>query len=395
MPKTYDVAIIGGGPAGSHAGALLARQGYRVAIVEKETFPRFQIGESLLPASMPLLKESGFLEKLSSGRYLEKYGARFIDYGSDEEVYFGFANGINDEINMAYEVPRADFDLDLLRHAETSGAELFLNWNFSGFQESEEGVEITCNEGQLHSRFLIDASGRQAVVAKQLGLKKIGGDFNNLGVFAHFEGVSRAPGKSEGDIRIGLLRDQSWSWQIPFRGSVTSVGIVSRHNEIPKDADLGAYIIEKVGGTPKMRAYMEGAKQISEARFISNYGQESQKFWGRRWLSIGDAAKFLDPCFSSGVHNGFKSAKLATSAIDDALKNASDLESEARGARYEAEFRKGVNRFHRLIGIFYGGNFVHQMKRTLQMRELDRAFISAVSGDMWNDDNVLFQKGVL
>ncbi|MEZ4814353.1 MAG: NAD(P)/FAD-dependent oxidoreductase [Bdellovibrionota bacterium] len=393
--KNYDVAVLGAGPGGSQAATLLARAGFKTIQIERLEFPRFRIGESLLPASMPLLKESGFYPKLASGKYIEKFGARFIDYKTDEEVYFGFSGGLNSEIPSAFEVPRAEFDADMLGHAVSVGVELWQPCTVDDVTIESDAIVLQTANGAIRAKFLIDASGRQSVVGKKLNYKKLGGDFNNLGVFAHFKGVERAPDKNEGDIRIGILRDKSWSWQIPFKGNVTSVGVVSRSKEIPKDDNLEQYLLDAVSGTPKMKDYMKSAERISDIQYVSNYAQECEKFWGARWLLVGDAAKFLDPCFSSGVHNSIQSATFAAKTIINALNTSQDLEVSKLGENYEKDFRKGIDRFHSLIELFYSDDFVPQMKKTLQRKELEKAFTSAVAGDMWDDNNVLFQRSIL
>jgi flavin-dependent dehydrogenase len=393
--KQFDVAVLGAGPGGSHAATLLALAGLKVIQLERLEFPRFRIGESLLPASMPLLKESKFYPKLASGKYIEKYGARFIDYETDEEIYFGFDGGVNADIPMAFEVPRALFDADLLGHAVSCGVELWQPCTVDDLTVDENGITLQTSTESIRVKFVVDASGRQAVVGKKFSYKKLGGDFNNLGIFAHFKGCGRVKGKNEGDIRIGILRDKSWSWQIPFKGDITSVGVVSRSGDIPKDETMADYLVNTVAGTPKMTTYMQGAERVGDVQFVSNYGQECEKFWGDRWLLVGDAAKFLDPCFSSGVHNSLQSATLAAKAIVQALADGKTLSENGRGEAYEREFRKGLDRFHSLITLFYKGNFVQLMKKTLERKELERAFTSAVAGDMWNDDNFLFQRNVL
>lgn len=393
--KNYDVAVLGAGPGGSQTATLLAQAGLKTVIIERLEFPRFRIGESLLPASMPLLKQTGFHAKLASGKYIEKYGARFIDYKTDEEVYFGFSGGLNENIPSAFEVPRAQFDADMLDHAKCSGVDVLQPCLVDDVTLNSDSIVLHTAEGDIKAKFLVDASGRQSVVGKKLNYKKIGGDFNNLGVFAHFKGVKRAEGRNEGDIRIGILPNKSWSWQIPFKGEITSVGVVSRATEIPKDDRLESYLWDSVCGTPKMVSYMEGAERVSDIQYVSNYGQECEKFWGPRWLLVGDAAKFLDPCFSSGVHNSIQSGTMAAKEVIKALNDGVDFSDSNRGELYEMDFRTGLKRFHSLITLFYKDDFVAKMKKTMQRKELERAFTSAVAGDMWTDANILFEQNVL
>lgn len=394
--NNYDVAVLGAGPGGSQTATLLAQAGLKTVIIERLEFPRFRIGESLLPASMPLLKKTGFHAKLkASDKYIEKFGARFIDYKTDEEVYFGFSGGLNADIPSAFEVPRAMFDADMLDHARSCGVEVLQPCLVDDVTLNSDSIVLHTAQGNIKAKFLVDASGRQSVVGKKLSYKKIGGDFNNLGVFAHYKGVKRAEGRNEGDIRIGILPNKAWSWQIPFKGELTSVGIVSRSTEIPKDDKLESYLWDSVCGTPKMLSYMEGAERVSEIQYVSNYGQECEKFWGPRWLLVGDAAKFLDPCFSSGVHNSIQSGTEAAATIIKALHDGVDFTDSNRGEYYEMDFRRGLDRFHSLISLFYGDNFVRDMKKTMQRKELEKAFTSAVAGDMWTDANILFEQDVL
>ncbi|RYZ63410.1 MAG: FAD-binding protein, partial [Proteobacteria bacterium] len=215
--KHYDVIIIGGGPGGSQAGIVLAQAGKKVLILEREEYPRFHIGESLLPATMPLFKETGFYDVLDSGNYIRKYGARFIDYNNDDEVYFGFENGLNAEIPMAFEVERALFDKDILAFAVKHGAELHqpetvlsvevvpagaMQDNASG---NDIGAFVKTNVAEYTCSYVMDVTGRDALLGKRLTSRETNKGLNNVAVFAHFEGVERYEGKAEGDITIGLL----------------------------------------------------------------------------------------------------------------------------------------------------------------------------------------------
>jgi flavin-dependent dehydrogenase len=390
-----DVIIIGGGPGGSTAAAFLRQAGLEVVIFEREEYPRFHIGESLLPASMPIFKETGFYETLAAGEYIEKYGARFIDYRNDDEVYFGFDNGLNREIPMAFEVERAKFDRDILNHARKLGCEVRQPERVREVEFLDDRVRVHATGGVLEARFVMDCSGRDSFFGKRMKMRHAHKDLNNFAVFAHYDGVERYAGRDEGDITIGLLADRAWTWIIPFKGGKTSVGVVASSSLTPMGGDPAAYLEERLLGSPRMREMMKNAERESEVITIANYSHGNESFVGDRWICSGDAAAFLDPIFSSGVHVSVQSSKLAALTVIEALKTGVTLRQNDLHTRYEQTVRKGVERFRNLIQLFYQGHFVEQMKKTLQRDNMRAVFTSAVSGDMWNDANFLFDKGVL
>jgi flavin-dependent dehydrogenase len=262
--KNYDVIIIGGGPGGSVLGALLANQGKKVAIVERERFPRFHIGESLLPASMPLYKETGFYDTLASGKYIRKNGARFVDYRSDDEIYFGFAEGLNRDIPMAFEVERSEFDKDILEHAVKCGVDLYQPERVKTVEFFPDHVKVITNNQELTAKFIADCTGRESLLGKQFAVRSRHEDLNNVAVFAHFTGVKRNPGNHEGDIVIALLPQAAWGWIIPFKGDRTSVGIVCNAKAYKGGVDLSEYMQENFASSSRLSDYMKDSERVSE-----------------------------------------------------------------------------------------------------------------------------------
>ncbi len=394
MVQKYDVVIVGGGPGGSMAATVLAQAGRKVAIIERETYPRFHIGESLLPASMPLLKETGFYKVLDSGKYIRKYGARFVDYRNDDEVYFGFADGLNAEIPMAFEVERSEFDKDILDYAVKCGADLYQPETVVEFDVSPTGVRLQTDKHRFEAEYMMDVTGRDSLIGKRMKMRQVNADLNNVAVFAHYKGVKRAEGLREGDITIGLLPNRAWTWIIPFKGEVTSVGVVASAKFVGTP-DLQAYLKENLMKSAKVADDMKNAVQVGNFHSIGNYSHTCEKFFGERWICSGDAAVFLDPIFSSGVHMSMSSSKFAAQTLLRAWDGKRPLTDADLGAPYEAKVRLGAGRFKNLILMFYEGHFVERMKKTLVRENMRKGFTSAVAGDVWNEDNFLFQKNVL
>ena len=399
----HDVIIIGGGPGGSTAASILARAGLDVLIIERELYPRFHIGESLLPASMPVFKKIGFYAALDSGKYIRKYGARFIDYSNDDEVYFGFQEGLNPEIPMAFEVERSLFDKDILAHAVSCGAKLHQPETVTVVDVCASGVVVTTNLGEYACDYVMDVTGRDSFLGKKLSTRQANKGLNNVAVFAHYKGVHRYEGLAEGDITIGLLPEGAWTWIIPFKNGITSVGVVSSSSsssssssQLAGENDMEAYLNRRLRGSDRVRGYMENSERVGDVRSIGNYSHTSDKFFGDRWILSGDAALFLDPIFSSGVHMSISSSSFAAETILSAFNAGhASLTEAGRGDAYESKVRLGAKRFRNLIMMFYEGSFVGQMKKVLHREHVRRGFTSAVAGDVWNEDNYLFEKNVL
>ncbi len=392
----HDVIIIGGGPGGSVAASTLAKAGLDVLIIEREEFPRFHIGESLLPASMPIFKKIGFYSDLDNGKYIRKYGARFIDYSNDDEVYFGFQEGLNPDIPLAFEVERSHFDKDILAHAVVCGAKIHQPETVVAVDVTATGARVKTNLSEYACDYVMDVTGRDSFLGKKLSSREANKGLNNVAVFAHYKGVHRYAGLAEGDITIGLLPEGAWTWIIPFKNGVTSVGVVSSSSNFAGEIDMEAYLNRCLCGSDRVRGYMEKSERISDVRSVGNYSHTSDKFFGERWILAGDAALFLDPIFSSGVHMSISSSSFAAETILRAInENHASLTEPGRGDAYESKVRLGAKRFRNLIMMFYEGRFVGQMKKVLHREHVRRGFTSAIAGDVWNEDNYLFEKNVL
>lgn len=397
MSQYYDVIVIGAGPGGSTLATLLARKNYKVAIFEREEFPRFKIGESLLPHSMDILKESGVFDTINSGKYIKKYGASFLDYREEEPICFDFAKGLDSDHEYAFEVPREEFDKDLLDHARSCGVAVFQPCGVQSVDLAQNPVEIRTKDGSAFScRYMVDASGRSAFLGSCFQSRNKNDHFiNNVAIFNHYKGVKRDLQKREGDIIIGILPEQSWSWHIPFKGEVTSVGVVCSPQNFKNQKESDDLIKDLLQCHPRFVDLMESAEPLREQSIVSNYSYSSSQKIGDNWLMLGDAATFLDPVFSSGVHISLRSASMAAKVLDQALSNKLSLLSTEKGSTYSQDLQKGVDRFQSLLLLFYKTAFIDHMKKIIQTDFLYRSFTSVFGGDMWNDDNCLFRLGIL
>ncbi len=397
MKRTYDVIVIGGGPSGSSTASFLKVQNpsLDVALVEQLEFPRFRIGESLLPASIPHFKAMKFFDKLKSGKYIVKYGARFYSHQSSEDIYFNFSDCGVEDLAFAFEVPRKEFDHDLLRHAESLGTEVFQPESVLEVVENDEGVRVRTDRRELQGRFLVDSSGRSAHVATRRNQKVSRSDFNNAGVFGHFKGIKRYSGKHEGDITITVLNDGAWSWIIPFLGDMASVGVVFSSKNFPNKRPDWDFFQEQLNLCKEFQQAMVHSELVGELRTVANYSQFSEQLFGKNWILVGDASTFIDPIFSSGVHLGISAARKASELILQALTPGHQDGLLPLGQSYVDHMALGIKRFRGIISMFYQREFVAQMRKTLNRPHLYQAFTGVVAGDVWNEENPLFQHGVI
>lgn len=393
----YDLIVVGGGPAGIATALYVKKQGYRVLVLEEAEYPRFQIGESLLPFTMEVFEDLGFDKVLSSGNYLRKKGALFIDSKLNDSIYFDFSDASKAKRPYAYEVQRAEFDQDFLNFAKEAGVEINQPEAYLDCEVQDDQVVVKTNLAEYRSKFIVDATGGKSLILKKFE-KKVKNDlyFNNFSIYAHFEDVSKTNLKDEGDITIGILHDNAWAWLIPFKDGTTSVGIVAHRDKLQNLENPEKAFTAIIKNNAWLDEVMSKTKRINDFRVSSNYSYLCDNFLGERWGSVGDSMSFLDPVFSSGVHVSLMSAKLLSKNINYSLEHPEiKLNSPDNIIAYNNEIKKGVKRFNNLLQLFYGGEFLNRVK-DLESKELTRsAMTSAVAGGMWQEDNSLFRMGVL
>src|SRR5438309_5224336 len=320
---TYDGAIIGGGPAGSTAAALLARAGRRVIVFEREKFPRFHIGESLLPFSMKAFSRLELHEKFLSAGFMKKFGGEIFGACSERGTKFYFKDGFRSQTDHSYQVTRADFDKVLLDHAAECGADVHEQRAVERVEVANEHVDLSVKWGSssqnVRARYLIDASGRNSVLGTQFGIKKSYDHLQKLSIFAHYDGVWRAEG-IDGTLTLLIRGIDRWFWLIPLTTERTSIGVVLDSDTFKK-SKLSAenFLDQSLAEQPIIAKRMTGAQRVSEVYTAADFSYRSTKLHGERWLLAGDAAGFIDPIFSSGVFLAVFSGDQCADALHDVL----------------------------------------------------------------------------
>jgi flavin-dependent dehydrogenase len=380
MTAAYDVAVIGGGPGGSTAAGFLARAGHRVVLFERERFPRLRVGESLLPAMLPLLDRLGARDLIENHGFLVKHGATFCDQESGLEHRFVFLPG-KPWPPHSYEVPRAEFDVLLLDHARGQGVEVRQPETVEAVAFDAEGVTVTSRNGgarTTRARILVDASGRDSFVASRGGHRERIPNLGKVALFAHFRGAARAPGREEGNIQIHVFED-GWFWWIPFAGDVTSVGCVMHARTVRAwTGSPDALYEEMIRRCRRVAAGLAGAERITAIHPVANFSYVNRPVVGDRFVAVGDTLGFVDPIFSGGVFIAMQSAELAAQAIGAALRDGRF--EAARFAAYERTVRRGMAPFFRMIHKYYEPAFFELFLKPSRHFGMQDAVLSILAG---------------
>ncbi len=384
---SYDVIVAGGGPAGSTTASFLRKHGRSVLVLEKERFPRFHLGESLLPCGGEVWDDLGVSDEMKR-RYIHKPGARFIHNESGLTQTYYFSEAIRPDHPFAYEVPRADFDNLLLRRSEELGAVVREETAVRDVQFDDQGVDVTIRSADgstevLRSHVFVDATGRDTFLGTRFGLK-VSDDLvtTNLACFTHYEHCVRQAGTDEGNITI-VLFDGGWWWFIPFKGTVTSVGCTLQKEFTLSRKGLNAeqMFMAALDATPAMQALLQGATRIRPVDTTGNWSYRCKQFYGDRFLLVGDSAAFIDPLFSTGVLMAVTCGKYAAKAIHEAI-SLGDFSAE-RFASYQQQALQGADLFKGLVHEFYARNLRPLLVRSAAHPSTCAAITSALAGDVY------------
>ncbi len=380
LAAVYDAIVMGGGPAGSTTATRLAQAGRRVVLLEREAFPRFHIGESLLPGCLPLFDKLGVHDAIANAGFLPKHAAEFVSADGSFERRYPFADGMVPGLPSAYEVDRDRFDQILLDNAKKQGVEVRQPAEVKSFSIEADRVEVRLRDGEtLAGQVLVDATGQRSLVAGRFELRQMDPELKNFAIYSHFEGAARASGDREGDITIVLVPD-GWWWVIPLAGDRTSLGKVAPSRALAGRRADESYFTEEIAATPYLRERFAGATRSAPVRTTSDYAYQSRQYAGDRWLLCGDAAAFLDPVFSTGVYlanvGGFRAAE----AVEQALSTGRFSRRTFR--RYERWLEHAVGTYRKFVKGFYTPEFVEILMNPTDIMGMRQAVTSLLAGEV-------------
>ncbi len=411
----FDVGILGGGPAGSAMAAYLAKAGVKCVVLERELFPRPHVGESLVPSSTRVFRDLGFLATMEEARFPRKYGAawtasdqsrpykhdwheqNFDDLHASETASFEFAERDQPGVDMkyTYHVDRGKFDLLLLQHAHRLGATIYEGVRATGVDFSGPRPEVRFSMGRrdlgITCRIVVDASGRQTLLGNQLKLKVNDPVFNQFAVHTWFDGYERNSLRPEprkygyGDyIFIHFIPvSNTWIWQIPITETITSIGVVTqRQNFVKAKGDKEGFFWDLVGTRPMIAAALRRAERIRPFRDEGDYSYAMSQITGDGWLMIGDAARFVDPIFSTGVSIALNSARFAHRDVLGALERG-DV-SRSAFATFEKTIRRGTQNWYDFITVYYRLNVLFTYFVLDKRYRLD--VLKLLQGDVYDEE---------
>jgi len=381
----YDVAIIGGGPAGSIAAAFLALAGHKIVVFEREKFPRFHIGESLLPFSMEAFERLDLLPKLEAAGFVRKYGAEITSGCGNGEIRFYFKDGFRSKRATAFQVERSTFDKILLDHATECGAHV---------REEVSVKEIALVPGcppkltirnaesfeNVEAEYLLDCSGRHSVIGTHLGLKREYAGLQKFAVYAHYEGAKQPAGVDGTLTRMVRARDH-WFWIIPLSPEKISVGVVMDSRKFRSMAQSPAEVLKTfLDDQPIMRERLAGARRVTKVYASGDYSYRNAALCGERWLMAGDAAGFIDPIFSSGVFLAIFSGERAADALSKALADPS--EAPRQFALYERRLTKVMRLYLKFVYSWYRQEFVETVLAPREFFQVVPAVNAVLAGNI-------------
>jgi flavin-dependent dehydrogenase len=382
-----DVLIIGAGPAGSSAAALLQREGFKLLVVEKQQFPRFVIGESMLPSSMSWLKEAGLLDAVEKQMFMRKNGAVFLR--GDETCNFDFSSQFTDGFKYTYQVPRADFDKALADAVAARGVEILYRHGVTAvnFEPTHATATVEKPDGtkfEVKAKFIMDCSGYGRVLPRLLDLESPSTFPNREALFTHVTGDLRPPEREEGKIWVCIHPGGAWIWIIPFSNGKTSVGVVASpefFSQYPgePDAQLRAILLSDANAAKRL-ASMEF---VFPAQRISGYACSVKQLFGDRYALVGNATEFLDPIFSSGVSLAFASANRASKVLTRQLRG----ETVDWQADYADYVMQGINTFRSYVSAWYDDKLPQIFFTPNRNPDIMRQICSVLAGYVWDKSN--------
>ncbi len=399
MTPNYDILIIGGGPAGSSTATILAEYGHRVLVLEREKFPRYHVGESLIPFTFGPLERLGMIPRMKKSHFMKKYSVSFVQPDGRRSQPFYFHTRYDKEtIAQTWQVLRSEFDEMLLNNARDRGAEVREETAVTRLLKDDSGrvigVEVCGKDGRaesLFARLVIDASGKEAFASNREGWR-IGDPYlNKVAVWTYYKGSKREPDIDEGATTIAFVPEKGWFWHIPQHNDMVSVGLVAEGKYLTRGGvrDPETMFQREIGENRWIQEHLASGTCTGEYWLTSEYSRHSKYGASPGLLLVGDAFAFLDPVFSSGVMLALKSGVLAGDAVHAALQ-ANDLSPE-RFADYGRMLRQGVESMRKLVYAFYDPNFSFK-DVVMRYPEAGAELTDCLSGDLDKDYTPLWNR---
>jgi flavin-dependent dehydrogenase len=385
-----QVVVIGGGPAGSTASTLLAKQGYRVELFERERFPRFHIGESLIPQTYHVLKRLDMLPKMKRSHFVKKYSVQFINQHGKLSEPFYFIDHNPHESSQTWQVVREEFDTMLLENAAENGVQIHqgarvLEVLFEGTRAVGVRVQDEAGERVVRADVVVDASGQSSMIMDRFGLREWDQVLKKAALWTYWKGAKRDTGKDEGATLVIQTKGKNgWFWYIPQHDDIISVGVVAPYEYLFKnrgEKDMEAIYFEEVERCPGVKPRIAGAERCDIFRAAKEYSYRATKAAGDGWVLVGDAFGFLDPLYSSGVLLALTSGAMAADEIAEGLAKGDTSEKQLR--KWEPAFTAGMDRMRRLVCAYYDGfSFGRFVK---QYPHLKDRVTDVLIGDVFDD----------
>jgi flavin-dependent dehydrogenase len=359
---SYDVVVVGGGPAGSTAAALLAGYDRKVLLLEKLNFPRYHIGESLLPFSYFIFERLGMVEQVAAAGFPKKYSVQFVTPEGKLSIPFYFDDHLMHPAAQTWQVPRAVFDNMLLENAAKAGVQVETGVKVTGLTVSDgavTGVEFRDSADRpatVSAAVTVDASGRDALAARQFGWRVMDPKLDRFALWTYYRGALRDPGRDAGATTVAYVPERGWFWYIPLPDDMTSVGIVARKEYLFRDtSDLEQIFQREAQVNPWIAAHLAAGSQTGEYRLTSEYSYRSRHCAANGLVLAGDAFGFLDPVFSSGVFLALHGGVLAADAVNAGLESGDT--SAGSFAAYGERLTSDIEKIRTLVHSFYDENF--------------------------------------
>lgn len=368
--NAFDVVVIGGGPAGATTAALLAEAGRKVLVVERAKFPRFHIGESLMPETYWVFQRLGMLPKLRDSDFVKKYSVQFVTATGKESQPFFFDERDPRECSQTWQVPRDRFDQMMLDNARQRGATVWEEANVNDVileptpdddLPRATGVVVTRKGGtpqRIACKVVVDATGMNALLSKKLGIRRTDPQLRKASLFAHYRGCRRDPGRNGGaTLVLSTRQNDGWFWFIPLPDDVTSIGVVGDLDRLMGDKSRTPEekLDDEIANCPGLADRMPGSQRIGPVHVLSDFSYRATRCAGEGWVLVGDAFGFLDPMYSSGVFLALKSGEMAADVINEAF-DKNDL-SAVQLSKWGDGLSDGMSVVRKLVYAFYTKDF--------------------------------------